>query len=71
MRVITVYVCVCNKVTDKQIRQAVDAGADSLEALSQELAVATCCGRCRECALQVMTDAKRAAWVGAEPALAL
>jgi len=44
------YVCVCNAVTDKDIINAAKNGASSLEDLSDELNVATCCGRCATCA---------------------
>lgn len=44
------YVCVCNRVTDSQILDAADRGATTLEALGEQLRVATCCGRCAECA---------------------
>jgi bacterioferritin-associated ferredoxin len=65
------YVCVCNKVTDKQITEAVRRGTDTLEAVSRELGVASCCGRCRDCALRVIHEAGQPAWAGGEPALAL
>ena len=64
------YVCVCNKVTDKEITEAVRRGADSIEAISRELRVATCCGRCRDCAEQVIRDAAAPEWQPA-PAMAL
>ena len=51
------YVCVCNAVTDRDIREAVDQGAHSLKALSKQLRVATCCGRCADCARQVLHEA--------------
>ena len=51
------YVCVCNGVTDKQIIEAAEQGASSLEDLSEELKVATCCGRCATCARKVLRDA--------------
>lgn len=44
------FVCVCNKVTDHQIREACDRGCNSLQSLKDELKVATCCGRCQDCA---------------------
>ena len=44
------YVCICNRVTDSQILKAAEQGATALEALSRQLDVATCCGRCAECA---------------------
>jgi bacterioferritin-associated ferredoxin len=64
------YVCVCNRVTDKQITEAVRRGADTLEAISRELRVATCCGRCRDCATRVIRDAAAGLdWIEA-PAMA-
>jgi bacterioferritin-associated ferredoxin len=53
-------VCVCRRVSDHQIRQAVADGAHSLECLQIELGVATQCGRCAECACQVMREAQAA-----------
>lgn len=50
------YVCVCNRVSDKDIKTAVIQGADSLETLGKELNVATCCGRCADCARQVIHE---------------
>lgn len=51
------YVCVCNKVTDHEIRRAVDAGVDTLDKLCSELHVASCCGSCRDCARRVLNEA--------------
>jgi len=51
------YVCVCNSVTDKQIIKAAEEGATSLKDLSEELNVATCCGRCATCAKKVLREA--------------
>jgi bacterioferritin-associated ferredoxin len=56
------YVCVCNRVTDHQVRQAADNGVTSLEELSARLKVATCCGRCRDCASRVLDEAVAARW---------
>jgi bacterioferritin-associated ferredoxin len=58
------YVCICNSVTDRQIREAARNGACSLDALSAELRVATCCGSCRDCACAILEEAL------AEPAAA-
>ena len=52
------YVCVCNKVTDGQIREACDQGAFSVDCLKEQLKVATCCGRCHDCARRVLSDAQ-------------
>ena len=40
------YVCVCNAVTEKEIRTAVAEGASDIDELKQTLGVATCCGQC-------------------------
>lgn len=63
------YVCVCNRVTDHQIRQAADRGVCSLDELCNELKVASCCGRCRDCAQRVLSDAVAERWQ-ASPELA-
>jgi len=40
------YICVCNAVTERQVRASVDAGATTLSDLQFDLGVATCCGCC-------------------------
>ena len=50
------YVCVCNAVTDKDIRKAVDRGACSLFDVQNELPVGACCGRCEDTAQSVVND---------------
>ena len=40
------YVCVCQAVTDRQIRQAAAGGARTLDDLRRELGVARECGQC-------------------------
>jgi len=55
-------VCICNRVTDRQIREATHRGATSIAELSEQLKVATCCGRCRECAQQLLDEATAEQW---------
>jgi len=43
-------VCVCHRVSDRDIERVVRSGCDSFEALQADLRVATGCGRCHECA---------------------
>lgn len=57
-------VCVCAKVSDRQIRQAAASGAHSLECLQFELGVAVQCGRCSDCASRVLCDARDATHTG-------
>ena len=61
------YVCVCNAVTDREIRGAVKLGARSLGDLQDTLGVATCCGRCVDCACAVLHEslAAHCAYAGA------
>lgn len=49
-------VCVCNNISDREIRQAVDLGISSMDELSRDLGVATCCGNCADCAKKVMNN---------------
>lgn len=41
------YVCICNAVTESQVKEAIAGGADSHHALAECLGVGTCCGSCR------------------------
>ena len=51
------YVCICNAITDKQIRRAAAAGVESLGELSETLGVASCCGSCAEEAESILNEA--------------
>lgn len=46
-------VCVCNRVSDRDIVRHVQAGMDFSD-LQLELGVATVCGRCESCAREVV-----------------
>ena len=48
------YVCICHGVTEKDIKQAVKQGADSIEALRAQTGATTGCGSCLDVALAVM-----------------
>ena len=50
------YICVCNAVTEQQIREAVCEGASSVCELSVRLGVAAACGCCRSFATQVLDE---------------
>ena len=57
------YVCVCNSVTDREIRRAVERGCDSMAKLRNELQVATCCGKCEACAREMLREClSESAW---------
>ena len=46
-------VCVCHRVSDRDIARTVRGGCSSFEGLQQALGVSTACGRCRSCATEV------------------
>lgn len=48
------FVCICNGVTDNDIRDAVDDGADSVRDLNKTMGVGNCCGKCTRVARQVI-----------------
>jgi bacterioferritin-associated ferredoxin len=54
------YVCICSAVTDKEIRNAVKAGANDLAALQTELGVAINCGSCADDAAQLIRENRSA-----------
>lgn len=49
-------VCVCHNVSERKIRQAVDAGMTTMPALREKLGVGTCCGKCHSCAKSVLRE---------------
>ena len=55
------YVCICNAITDKQIRQAADAGVRDLWQLQAELGVASNCGSCKEHASEILREKRQEA----------
>lgn len=53
------YVCLCNEVTDRQIRDAARRGCCRLDDLRSELGVASCCGACAETAQDLLDEHER------------
>lgn len=51
------YVCVCQAVTDRQIREAAQEGARTLKDLRRDLGVTRDCGRCASCARECLQEA--------------
>ena len=48
------YVCICNAITDSQIRKAAKNGAKDLWDLQAELGVGGNCGSCKETAAEIL-----------------
>ncbi len=53
------YVCICNAVTEKQVNEAIDAGAKTVKALNSQLGIATQCGSCVGCAKACLAKARK------------
>lgn len=53
------YVCICNAVTESDIREAVVGGARSLAELSARTGCSNTCGTCAEVAEEVLSQALR------------
>ena len=50
------YVCICNAITDKQIRRAARNGVSSMYELRGELGVAAGCGSCARMAEEILNE---------------
>ena len=53
------YVCICNAITDKQIRKAAESGVEDLWGLQRELGVAAGCGSCKEMASEILGQSRQ------------
>ena len=51
------YVCLCQGITDHQIREAAASGEHNFESAALELGVAQRCGCCAELARQIFDNA--------------
>lgn len=50
------YVCLCNGVTDHQIRAAADDGAKSYREVRKALDLASQCGKCSSMAREIFNE---------------
>ena len=53
------YVCICNAITDKQIRKAAQEGVEDLWGLQRDLGVAAGCGSCKEMASEILREGRQ------------
>lgn len=54
------YICLCNAITETDIRTCADEGACSLRDLEHCLGVGSGCGRCRAAAKEVLLETRSA-----------
>jgi bacterioferritin-associated ferredoxin len=60
-------VCLCHRVSDRDIVAAVQTGTRCFEVLQDDLRVASSCGACHDCACQVFDSACAAAHATSRP----
>ena len=53
-----VYICICNGITDHDIRQAADAGCKSVAELTMRTGAGSSCGTCIDAAAQLLDEAR-------------
>ena len=52
------YVCICNGVTDRDIRQAAQAGCGGMAELTMRTGCGACCGSCVGMASETLEQAR-------------
>lgn len=50
------YVCLCRGITDQDIKDAIENGAESFRDVRDLLDLATCCGRCAPEARHIINE---------------
>ena len=50
------YICICNAVTERQVRECAGRGCHSLDQLAFETGLGVGCGRCKEFAADLLDD---------------
>lgn len=53
------YVCICNAITEDELRSAVAEGASSLGELMRTTGAGTCCGSCTDEAERLLEESRR------------
>jgi Bacterioferritin-associated ferredoxin len=59
-----VYVCICNGVTDHQIRQAAEQGVANVAELTMRTGCGATCGSCLEMASDLLEKARNTSPLG-------
>jgi bacterioferritin-associated ferredoxin len=52
------YICLCNAITERDIRSCVEEGACSMRELESCLGVGATCGKCKSAAREILNDTR-------------
>jgi bacterioferritin-associated ferredoxin len=58
MIIIRMYICLCNAITERDVRECARRGCCSLDELSMQLGVGSGCGRCRPAAKEILDETR-------------
>ncbi len=53
-------VCICHNVSENEIKSAIRNGIDSMPLLRDNLAIGTCCGKCKSCTKKILREYQEA-----------
>ena len=59
------FICICNAITERQVKTAVAEGAQTLSDLQGQLGVASCCGCCADTASEYLPGGRYAPAIAA------
>ncbi|MGO2232545.1 bacterioferritin [Marinomonas sp. UCMA 3892] len=50
------YVCICNRVSDREIKASIQEGATTMRELYKEHSIGSQCGKCCQCAKKLLNS---------------
>jgi len=59
LQVPAMIVCVCHRISDRDIARHAQQGIASFDELQMESGVSTCCGKCESCARDTFEQARQ------------
>jgi len=54
------YICICNQVTESQVREEIERGSETVRQLRENLGVTSQCGKCGKCVKKCIKEYKTA-----------
>ncbi len=52
------YICICNQVTETQLRDEIERGSETVRQLRENLGVTNQCGKCGSCVKKCIKEHK-------------